>query len=642
MERLFYLYGINGYIHVLDTLDWSDFFRSPETYFGAENTTDIDTYVKDEHFIETDGSAFYFKKLSFPLIANNNEDRKMIIKYQYLNTIFQEEDDGAGKWTSHNGHIDNALEDINYDNGNTFVRFLAGFEPDNGSDMYVDYYYSLHTDDGHVTDNVYRTPFLEAEFILDRQYDLPYTEAVVWTTYNTITGEIVDSTGLTPPTTYDFTLGNIPVAKNSITLYFVYLAVTYEIHDNGLGYLVSDEGYLNIANSVVNYDTGVCHLDFDITPDPSTDIMADYGYSTYLIDTLYNFLLESSITLTFTIGGIDYTESDNGAGALTNVHGFIISSLIDYDTGLVTVAFNVSINTDMEIVYRYNNLWNNDIDVLIKNELNKVKHALTKFYYSFTCDLIGEGQFGPFSVINDNGVIVTTTGSWISSDLNYFGLPNIYLMDMLGDDNTLGFNNDTSDYYTTQEYTSYFLPLVTKYKFYYKDGTTDIGTIRDKSKNAFAYEDEIGVYCDGYTATFEFTLGNIPVSDLGGNVVVYFFIGGDTEGDIYTLIDDGSSLFTSGTGIGYLTYGQIDYATGVINLSFNTNPWYGTDISVNYLEAYHEYTFIIYHKSTAAKTLERMELINEAETIIYVSAEFPNFYVPADYDINISVQITNT
>lgn len=67
-----------------------------------------------------------------------------------------------------------------------------------------------------------------------------------------------------------------------------------------------------------------------------------------------------SIEIEFVIGGTTYTETDDGNGVLTNNNGKLISSSIAYDTGYVTILFDVAPdnNTLVKATYYPTKSWN--------------------------------------------------------------------------------------------------------------------------------------------------------------------------------------------------------------------------------------------------------------------------------------------
>ena len=501
------------------------------------------------------------------------------------------------------------------------------------------------TDQGYSTDGASRTPFIDIEYLLDKEYTVTVSDVVdavpsthfdVYTTPIWLNGMVVPTSfsitytmndGTVYTSSKDNGLGNITGTKISIA------RLTYGINkvESGNAWTLSGTTITMTTQETYSY-TNIITIYVTVSSDIHSIPLGAYSATPTM----------GTNTLTFTVPAFIGTSASSGTVTIEKIR-----------PACLNIAFTDYIKS-YTLNYQYNSLWYIDIDNSIANQINNIKQALSKIFTTLRVDALGMSDV---TYTNSNGVVVETTPYWVTRTQQYFnGALNNYWLGLLSHNN-LPHQQDTSNFFDT----TYFdaeIANITKYKVYFNDGTTStLKDINDKTVEEMQFHGEVlgatvgsgavltpviegrsissititnggtgynsikpiiqisgdgtgatatptytngvligikmtnfGVDYTTATATlvfptvYTFTLAHPPIKTL--SVKLTYTIGGT----VYTSnFDDGLGNIT-GTDI---TSATINYTTGVINITFTSVLSSLTDITAQYMKNYRNIDFFI-------------------------------------------------
>ena len=195
----------------------------------------------------------------------------------------------------------------------------------------------------------------------------PSTTTFHYTIPYSVTGENL-GTGDGSTTSFSGTLVHHPVKASTVAIHYTISSTAYTATDDGNGNISGTE-----CTGTINYDTGAWSLTFNIAPDDTTDITADYDYQT------------------------TYTATDDGNG---NISGTECTGTINYDTGAWSLTFNIAPDDGTSIMVDYQ--W-----------YNTILQVQIKYGSDYSSPVTVDQKY-----LIESTVVVYENGSEISSD-NY-------------------------------------------------------------------------------------------------------------------------------------------------------------------------------------------------------------------------------
>ena len=274
---------------------------------------------------------------------------------------------------------------------------------------------------------------------------------------------------------------------------------------------------------------------------------------------------KSSITVHYTIGGTDYTATDDGNG---NITGTDVSGTINYKTGEISLTFTTAPDNTTDINVDYTSYF--DYSTFFKLFLR----VQGKTYSQASLDDIGVTtltyQAYRFPVSNTIDLKITHTDAEIDS--NSDGVPDQAPYDNMDITWLGGTGFGTYDSGTTYNQNDVVQASDSRWYIFFSSTSTS----GDDPANPTSITGETLGSGDGSTTSFSGTLASPPVRP--GTLKVYYTIGGTD----YTATDDGNGNIT-GTDI---SSGSIDYDTGSWSITFSTAPDNSTNITADYTQSH--------------------------------------------------------
>jgi len=141
------------------------------------------------------------------------------------------------------------------------------------------------------------------------------------------------------------TLKNFPVLPGSLNISFTKFPVSYSIHDDGAGNLVSET-----AEGTINYENGDLSISLSKEYDDS-NIITSNSVNSFGHITSQRPIKPSSVSIKYMIGQTVNEAYDDGFG---NIYGDrIISGSINYDTGAIVVNLDIFTDASQNITIDY-------------------------------------------------------------------------------------------------------------------------------------------------------------------------------------------------------------------------------------------------------------------------------------------------